>query len=453
MKSTVEKLGNNQVVLEVEVSPEQVEAAIDKASRRLAQQVRIPGFRPGRAPRAIIEMRLGREALFQEALDDLIPEAYTRALKENDLVPIDAPELDILDMEDGKPLRFKATVDVKPEATLGEYKGLEVTKQIARVTNADVDRVLEDMRERMAELVTVEKDAVELGDFAVIDFTGYIDDQPFPGGAAQGYTLEVGGGTFIQGFEEQLVGAKAGEVREVVVTFPEDYQAEHLAGKEARFEVKVQEIKEKRYPALNDDFAKDVGDFETLLELRADIRKRLEEAEEREAERRLEQDLIDAVVDNASCDVPEKMIQRELEHQLQHFQRNLYFMGLDMERYLELAGITEEEFKARLRTRAERDVKTSLVMEALVEAEGIVVTDDELEQHINELVGEGADAGARREQLEAQREDLRESLVVQKTIDLLKANAKINEVIVDRSELNEEAEEQLDTDAPESEAE
>jgi len=208
MKSTVEKLGNNQVVMEVEVSPEQVEAALEKASRRLAQQVKVPGFRPGRAPRAVIEMRVGREVLYQEALDELIPEAYRRALQENDIEPIDSPELDILDMEAGKPLRFKATVEVKPEVTLGEYKGLEVTKRITRVTNADVDEVLENMRERFAELVSAEKDTVEQGDFAVIDFTGYIDDQPFPGGAAQGYTLEIGRGAFIPGFEEQLVGAK-----------------------------------------------------------------------------------------------------------------------------------------------------------------------------------------------------------------------------------------------------
>ena len=449
MKSTVERLANNQVVLEVEVGQDQVEAAIDRASRRLAQQIKIPGFRPGRAPRSVIEMRVGREVLYQEALDDLIPEVYSQALKENDLVPIDAPELDILDMEDGKPLRFKATIDVKPEVTLGEYKGLEVTKQVARVTNADVERVLETMRERFAELVSVEKDGIEQGDFAVIDFTGYIDGQPFPGGAAQGYTLEVGGGSFIPGFEEQLVGAKVDEVRQIVVIFPEDYRAEDLAGKEARFEVKVHEIKEKRYPALNDDFAKDVGDFQTLLELRADIRKRLEDAEEQEAERQLEQDLIDAVVERASCDIPEKMVQRQVEHKLQHLERELYYSGLDKERYLELLGITEEEMDARLRTEAEKEVKTLLVMEALVEAEAIAVADDELEQHINELVGEGPDADARRERLEAQREHLRESLVVQQAIDLLKASAKISEVIVDEPEPSPEADDQPETDADE----
>ncbi|HHV93676.1 MAG TPA: trigger factor [Firmicutes bacterium] len=451
MKSTVEKLGNNQVVMEVEVSPEQVEAALEKASRRLAQQVKVPGFRPGRAPRAVIEMRVGREVLYQEALDELIPEAYRRALQENDIEPIDSPELDILDMEAGKPLRFKATVEVKPEVTLGEYKGLEVTKRITRVTNADVDEVLENMRERFAELVSAEKDTVEQGDFAVIDFTGYIDDQPFPGGAAQGYTLEIGRGAFIPGFEEQLVGAKVGEVRQVVVTFPEDYRVEQLAGKEARFEVKVQEIKQKRYPALNDDFAKDVSDFNTLLELRADIRRRLEEAEEREAERRLEQDLVDAVVDRAACDIPEKMIQRQVDYKLQMFQRDLYFAGLDKERYLEITGITEAEFEAQLRTAAERDVKTSLVMEALVEAEGIVVTEEELDRHIDELVGEGPDAAARRKRLEAQRESLRENLALRKAVDFLKVNAKISEVMVDKPQ-DEEQGTDVEADTPTLEA-
>jgi len=236
-----------------------------------------------------------------------------------------------------------------------------------------------------------------------------------------------------------------------VVTFPEDYRVEQLAGKEARFEVKVQEIKQKRYPALNDDFAKDVSDFNTLLELRADIRRRLEEAEEREAERRLEQDLVDAVVDRAACDIPEKMIQRQVDYKLQMFQRDLYFAGLDKERYLEITGITEAEFEAQLRTAAERDVKTSLVMEALVEAEGIVVTEEELDRHIDELVGEGPDAAARRKRLEAQRESLRENLALRKAVDFLKVNAKISEVMVDKPQ-DEEQGTDVEADTPTLEA-
>ncbi|NMB12896.1 MAG: trigger factor [Firmicutes bacterium] len=431
MKSTVEKLGNNQVALEVEIAEERVEEALEQASRKVAQQVRIPGFRPGRAPRRVIEMRLGREVLYQEALDELIPEAYGQALRDNEITPIDAPQLDILDMEDGKPLRFKATVEVKPEVTLGEYRGLEATKQMERVTNADVDRVMEEMRERNAELVSSSKDGIENGDFAVIDFTGYIDDQPFPGGAAEGYTLEVGQGYFIPGFEEQLIGAKLEETRQVIVTFPEDYGVPQLAGKEARFDVKIHEIKEKRYPALNDEFAKDVGDFETLLELRADIRRRLEESAEREAERKLEEDLIAELVKRSSVDIPAKMIDRQLEHKHEHLERDLQYSGLTSEQYLEILDVTEEEMEARLRTEAQQEVKTSLVIEALVAAEAIVVSDEELNQYIEDLAGDGPDVAMRRARWEAQKESLRDSLAIRKGVTFLKENAEVNEVIVD----------------------
>lgn len=434
MKSTVEKLGNNQVALEVEITQERVEQALEQASRKVAQQVKIPGFRPGRAPRRVIEMRLGRDFLYQEALDELIPEAYGKALRDNDLFPIDTPELDILDMEDGKPLRFRATVEIKPEPTLGEYKGIEVTKQTQRVTNADIDQVLEEMRERNAQLVSSEKDGIETGDFAVIDFTGYVDDQPFPGGAAQGYTLEIGRGYFIPGFEEQLVGAKQNETRQVTVTFPQDYRVEHLAGKEARFDVKIQEIKEKRYPALNDDFAKDVGDFETLLELRADIRQYLEESAEQEAERSMEADLMNEVVRRSSVEIPAKMIEHQLEHRREHLERDLQYSGMTLEQYLDIAGVTEEEVEERLRIEAEREVKTLLVMEALAAAESITVSDEELDEHIDDMVGDGPDAAVRRENLETQKESLRDSLILRKTVEFLKANAEISEVLVDKPE-------------------
>ena len=451
MKSTVEKLGNNQVALEVEITTERVEEALEQASRKVARQVRIPGFRPGRAPRRVIEMRLGREVLYQEALDELIPEAYGQALQENEITPIDAPELDILEMEDGKPLRFKATVEVKPEVTLGEYRGLEATKQTEKVTNADVDGVLEEMRERNAELVSSSKEGIENGDFAVIDFTGYVDDQPFPGGAAQGYTLEVGRGHFIPGFEEQLIGAKLEETREVTVTFPEDYGAPQLAGKEARFEVKIQEIKEKRYPALNDEFAKDVGDFETLLELRADIRQHLEESAEQEAERKLEEDLITEVVKRSTVDIPAKMIDRQVEHKREHLERDLQYSGLTEEQYLNIVGVTEEEIEARWRTEAEQEVKTSLVMEALIAAEAVAVSDEELDEHIDDLAGDGPDAARRRELLEAQKERLGDRLVFQKAVTFLKDNATINEVIVDKPE-KEAEDKEVKSEGEEAEA-
>lgn len=439
MKSTVEKLGKNQVALEVEVGEERVEKALDEASRKVARQVRIPGFRPGRAPRRVIEMRLGPEVLYQEALEELVPEAYVQALKDNDLTPIDNPDFDILEMEAGKPLRFKATVELKPEVTLGEYKGLEATKQTERVTNAHVDRVLEDMREQNAQLVDSEKEGIETGDFVVIDFTGYVDDQPFPGGAAEGYTLEVGQGHFIPGFEEQLIGADLKETRQVVVTFPEDYQHSQLAGQEARFDVKIQAIKEKSYPALNDDFAKDVGDFETLLELRADIRQRLEETAGQMAERQVEDDLMKEIVQRSRVDIPNIMIERQMSQKSQRMERELQYSGLTVEQYLEIMDLTEEELEAKLRTEAEAEVTLALVLEALVAAENISVSDEELDEYIEKLAGDGPGAPVRRNHLESQRESLRDQLAGEKAVDAVKANAKITEVIVDKPEVGPEA--------------
>jgi trigger factor len=439
MKSTVEKLGKNQVALEVEVAEERVEKALDEASRKVARQVRIPGFRPGRAPRRVIEMRLGPEVLYQEALEELVPEAYVQALRDNDLTPIDNPDFDILEMEVGRPLRFKATVELKPEVTLGEYKGLEATKQTKRVTNDDVDRVLEEMREQNAQLVDSEKEGIETGDFVVIDFTGYVDDQPFPGGAAEGYTLEIGRGYFIPGFEEQLIGAKLKETRQVVVTFPEDYQHSQLAGQEARFDVKIQAIKEKSYPALNDDFAKDVGDFETLLELRADIRQRLEETAGQIAERQLEDDLMKQIAQRSSVDIPNIMIERQMDQKRQRMERELQYSGLTVDQYMEIMDLAEEELEAKWRTEAEAEVKLALVLEALVAAENISVSDEELDEYIKELAGDGPNSALRQAHLESQKEGLQDQLAGEKAVEVIKANAKITEVTVDEPEVGSEA--------------
>ncbi|NLJ86905.1 MAG: trigger factor [Firmicutes bacterium] len=451
MKTTVERLEGNQVALEVEVGQERVEQALDQAFRKVAQQVRVPGFRPGKAPRRVIEMRVGKELLYQEALDDLIPRVYTEAISESGIKPIDMPELDILEMEDGKPLRFKAVVEVEPEVTLGEYKGIAATKQIERITNADVDRVLEEMRERSAQLVTTDRQEIQTGDFAIIDFTGYIDEQPFPGGAAQGYTLEIGAGQFIPGFEEQLVGSEPGETKQVTVTFPTDYHATELAGKEARFDVKIHEIKEKSYPALNDDFAKDLGDFETLLELRADIRQRLEDAAAKDAQNTLEVDLTQKAVDLAQVDIPDKMVELQIDHKIQHLERDLQYSGLDKERYLEILGTTEEELRSRMWEEAENEVKTTLVLEAIVAKEGITVTDEEIDERIDSTVQDSPHADTLRSYWESQKRSLRNNMLLEKAVALLVDNGEITEVVVDRPE--EDPNEDLETaeEATESE--
>lgn len=431
MKTSVEKLEGNQIALEVEVDEERVEKAIDEAFHKVVRQIKVPGFRAGKAPRRIVENRVGKEYLRYEALEELIPEVYAEAIRENNLRPIDIPPVDIVDMEEGKPLRFRAVLEVEPEVVLGEYKGLTATKQIRRVTNADVDDVLENMRERGAQLVTTERSELIAGDFAVIDFTGYVDDQPFPGGAAQGHTLEIGSGQFIPGFEEQLIGAKVGETRAVEVTFPEDYGAENLAGKDARFDVVIHEIKEKKVPALNDDFAKDMGDFETLLELRASIRQNLEQEMERLAQRALEGDLVQALVDGAKVDVPEKMVEFQIDHKIGHIKEELANQGLDEERYLEILGISHEELREQLQEEAEMEVRTSLVVDALIAAEDITVSDEEVNERIETMAGEGARAEIIRNFWETQKNALQGNMVRDKAIAFLVENAQISEVEVD----------------------
>lgn len=438
MKTTLEKLEGNQIALEVEVDEKRVEEAIERVFRKVAQQIRVPGFRAGRAPRRVVENRVGKDYLRWEALDELIPEVYAEAIRENNLRPIDAPPVDILENEEGKPVRFRAVVEVEPEVTLGDYKGLKATKQIAVISNAHVNEALENMREQGAQLVTVERDEVQTGDFAVMDFTGYVDDQPFPGGAAQGHTLEIGSGQFIPGFEEQLVGANTGETAQVHVTFPEDYGAPDLAGKEARFDVVIHEIKEKKLPALNDDFAKDMGEFETLLELRADIRKNLEEEVERRATQSLEADVLQALVDRSEVDIPQKMVDFQIDYQIRQAQEELEMRGLDKERYLEFFGFaTEEELREELQEDAKNEVKTSLVMDAFIKELEITVSDEELDERITEMAGEGARADAVKGFWETQKERLSSILAREKALEILVENGDIDEIQVEEPEETE----------------
>ena len=438
MKTTLEKLEGNQIALEVEVDEKRVEEAIERVFRKVAQQIRVPGFRAGRAPRRVVENRVGKDYLRWEALDELIPEVYAEAIRENNLRPIDAPPVDILENEEGKPVRFRAVVEVEPEVTLGDYKGLKATKQIAVISNAHVNEALENMREQGAQLVTVERDEVRTGDFAVMDFTGYVDDQPFPGGAAQGHTLEIGSGQFIPGFEEQLVGANTGETAQVHVTFPEDYGAPDLAGKEARFDVVIHEIKEKKLPALNDDFAKDMGEFETLLELRADIRKNLEEEVERRATQSLEADVLQALVDRSEVDIPQKMVDFQIDYQIRQAQEELEMRGLDKERYLEFFGFaTEEELREELQEDAKNEVKTSLVMDAFIKELEITVSDEELDERITEMAGEGARADAVKGFWETQKERLSSILAREKALEILVENGDIDEIQVEEPEETE----------------
>lgn len=429
LKATAERLEKNRVALQVEVEAERVDAALERAYRKLVSRVNIPGFRKGRAPRKIVEARLGKEALYDEALDDLIPAAYREALEVTQTEPIDQPRLYDVEIEEGKPLRFRAEVEVKPEAELGEYKGLEVEKLVEQVEEKDVDHILEHLREDHSELVPADRQEVQRGDFALIDFEGFIDGEPFSGGAGKGYLLEIGSGRFIDGFEEQLIGAKVGEVTEVKVTFPADYRAESLRGKEALFKVTVRELKVKRLPELDDEFAKDVGDAETLEELRAKIRKDLEQAAAERAEREMRDKLVRIVRDNSVVDAPEVLVEGELAEMVNEFARSLVYSGIDPQAYFSRPGRSIEDLKNELRPEAVGRVKARLVLETIAKREGIVVQPDELEARIEEIASGRRDVDAVRKELQDpdRRAALRESLLLEKVVDFLVAQAKVEE--------------------------
>lgn len=392
MKTTVERLPDHpaRVVLEVEVEPERVEQAVERAYRRVVRDLRIPGFRRGKAPRKVVEMYIGKDALLQEAIEDLVPHAYREAAKEAAIDPVSQAQIDIVDFGDGKPLTFKAEVDVKPDVTLGEYKGLAVEKRIRKVTDQDVDRVLERIRQNNARLETAEKEAVEEGDYVVIDFDGYIDDEPFQGGAGRGQLVEVSGDAFLPGFAQQLVGMKVGEEREIEVEFPEDAR-EDLAGKPAKFVVRLQEIKVRVVPYLDDELAKDVGEFDTLEEMRADARRRLEEAAAADAAAELEAALIQRVTDAATVDIPQVMIDQEIQQMMREFEFNLAGSGWRLQDYLEVNGLSEEQLADDFRPGAERRVKSDLVLEAIARAENLQVTEEEVDERIRMVLGPDRD--------------------------------------------------------------
>jgi len=421
MSSKLEKLEKNVATLEITVSAEKLEEGIAKAYIKNAKKFNIPGFRKGKAPRKLIEKYYGEGIFYEDAINEVCPEAYEEAIKEHNLEPVDRPSIDILEIENGKGIVFKAEVTVKPEVELGQYKGIEVEKKEYNVTDEDVENELEILRNRNARIIDVTDRPVKRGDIVTIDFKGFIDDKEFEGGSAENYKLEIGSGRFIPGFEEQLIGATIGNEVDVNVTFPEDYRSEELAGKPALFKVTVKEIKEKELLPLDDEFAKDVSEFDTLEELKADIkRKKLEEAE-RMAKNEYENDLIKKVVQNAKVDIPEVMIDNQIESMIRDFDYQLRFQGLDLDSYMKYMNISYEEMKQSYKEAAEDRVKTQLVMEAITKAENIEVTDEELEAEVEKTAKQyNQDVEKFRKSLrERDIEYIREGLQLQKTIDFL----------------------------------
>ncbi len=431
MKTTMERLENSRVRLTVECDAEALEEAIQGAYRRVAKRITIPGFRKGRAPRKLIELNYGPEVFFEDAVDILFPKAYKQALDETGIQAVDQPDVDIEEIDLGTGVTFKIEVDVYPEVELGTYFGLEAEKEKVNVTEEDVDRILRDYQNRSAELIVVDsRTDVQEGDYAIIDFAGYIDGEPFSGGAAQDHMLQVGSGQFIPGFEEQLVGMNVGETKDVVVTFPEDYHAEHLAGKEATFKVTIKELKERIVAELDDDFAKDISESaSTLAELREEIRKNLEEEAERRTTVALENKLLDKIGENSKIELPQSMVRHQAEHLVDDFFMNMLYQGISRERYLEITNQTEEQLVTQFEGEAARRLRNDLILEAVAKAEGIEVSDEEVAAEIDRRVAEneGREEEARK-YFESQKESLRLMLERQKTIEAIVEHAQITEV-------------------------
>nr|WP_309099741.1 trigger factor [Fredinandcohnia onubensis] len=425
MSAKFEKLEGNQGVLTVEVDAETFNTGLDEAFKKVVKQVNVPGFRKGKMPRGMFEKRFGVESLYQDALDIILPDAYENAIKETGIEPVDRPEVDVEQIEKGKNLIFTAKVTVKPEVKLGDYKGLEVEKLEENVTDEEVDAEIKQLQERNAELVVKEEGTVENGDTVVIDFEGFVDGEAFEGGKAENYSLEIGSGSFIPGFEEQLVGIATGEEKDVEVNFPEEYHAENLAGKPATFKVKVHEIKAKELPELDDEFAKDVDDeVETLDELKAKTRTRLEETKKRDAENSLKDTLIEKASENAEIDIPEAMVNTELDRMLREFEQRLQMQGMNLDLYFQFSGQDENALREQMKEDAGKRVRVNLTLEAIAKAENIEVTEEEINAELENMATMYGVSADEIKSMLGGLDGITEDLKIRKAIDFLVENSK-----------------------------
>ena len=383
MKVTVENGENQQVTLTIEVEAAEVNKAVDQACKRLANRVSIPGFRKGKAPRMIVERHVGKDAVLQEAFDIVAPKALSKAFDEQKIDPVTRPSVDIETLEEGKDLVFKATVTPRPEVKLGDYKGLNVPKNEVNITDEDVEKQLKTFQDRQGKLVDAPEGAeVKDGDFTTLDFKGFVDGEAFDGGEGKDYPLQIGSNSFIPGFEDQLVGAKIGEERDVNVKFPEEYHAKELAGKDATFKCTIRSIKTKELPAIDDELAKKVSKFETLDELKADIRKNLEENAERTAENDQKSAAIEMATNNITVDIPAVMIDNRVTAMIQEMAMRLEQQGMKLEQYLQYAGTDIAKLREQYRETAEKNVKTDLMLEEVAKAEDIKVEAKDLDEEV-----------------------------------------------------------------------
>ena len=427
MKAELVKKEGNKVTLKITVDNNKFEEAVNKAYNKTKGKYNIPGFRKGKAPKVVIETQYGKGVFYNDAIDMLFPEVYPEAIKELNIDPIDRPDLDIEEISKDNGLVMVVNVEVKPEFELGAYKGIEISKVDNTVSEEDVEARLNEMVNRNARLTSVEDKALENGDTAVIDFEGFKNGVAFEGGKGENYNLAIGSNTFIPGFEDQLVGKKAGEEVEVNVTFPEAYHAENLAGKPVVFNVKVNDVKVKEVPALDDEFAKDTTEFETLAELRADVKAKLEEQAKNAADAEMRNALVEKVSANTEVEVPEAMVQHQIDNMLMELNYQLQYQGLNLEQLLQMTGRGLDELREERRADAERLVKSSLVLEAIAEKENVEANDADVDDELEKMAAmynmevEKIKSSLR----ETDIEDIKGQIKIRKTLDLLVENATI----------------------------
>lgn len=426
MSFKVEQLEEkNMVKLVIEASAEEFEAGLNAAYNKNKNKISVPGFRKGKAPRKMIEQLYGSQIFFEDAANEIIPDAYADAAKESGLDIVSQPKVSIEQLEAGKPFIFAAEVAVRPEVELGEYKGVEVTKADAEVTDADVEEELKKVQDQNSRTVSVENRAVKDGDMTVIDFEGFIDGEAFEGGKGENYPLTIGSHSFIDTFEEQMIGMNIGEEKELNVTFPEDYHAENLKGKPATFKVTVKEIKEKQLPELDDDFAQDVSDFDTLAEYKDDLKKKIAERKESEAKAKKESEAIEKVVEAAKMDIPQAMIDTQVNRMLEDFAMRLQQQGLSVEQYFQYTGMTADKIMEEMKPEAVKRIKNSLVLEAVAKAENIEVSEEEFEAELQKM------ADMYKMEIEkikefmqdAEAKQMKDDIAIQKAVELIVSSA------------------------------
>ena len=428
MNCKVEKTENaNEVKLEITVEAEKFENAMKKVYFQNAKYFNIPGCRKGKAPMNIVEKYYGAQIFYEDAFNEVATEAYEEALTENKIDVVSRPEVDIAQMEKGKDLIFTAVVQTKPEVKLGKYKGIEIQKIEYKVDKKDVDHELEHMQEHNSRLVTVDDRPLENGDTATIDFEGFVDGVAFEGGKAEGHELEIGSGTFIPGFEEQLIGMELENEKEIKVTFPKEYFSKDLAGKDATFKVKLHDIKKKELPELDDEFAKDVSEFDTLEELKKSIKEKLTKNKEQREKYEIEEAVLKAVCEDSKLDIPSGMIELEIDNMLKDFEQRLSYQGLNLEQYLKMIGKTEEEMRKEYEPQAIEAIKSRLVLEAIMKAEKIEASEEEIKAKMEEMAksyGKDVEELSKNENL---KNYLAEGIKSEKALEFIVNNAKVTE--------------------------